>query len=412
MSHAIIQALSERRQNIWHETKALLDTAAAEGRDLTAEEAGQYEARSADLTALRARIDLIEKSMQENRSAEEALTRLTGSPEERQAPEAQNLENEFRAMARGERRSVEISAEAMRPAWSARALSKGTATAGGNTVPTSFRDQLVKHLVAQSGLLRLGPTVLNTSSGESIEVPVTTSHGAAGIVAEAGSIAGSSTDPAFAKRTLLAYKYGQIITVARELVEDTAVDLLGYIAESAGRNVGLAFGTHLITGDGSSKPTGIVTTAGAGVTGANSVAGVFTADNLIDLYYSVIAPYRNSPSCGWLMRDATMGAVRKLKDGASQYIFSPGLGIGAPDTILGKPVETDPNVAAVAAAAESVVFGDFSRYFVRLAGGVRFERSDEYAFDNDQVAFRTIMRGDGLLVDQTGAVKTFTGGSA
>lgn len=412
MSHAIIKSLSERRQSIWHEAKALLDGAAAENRDLTAEESGKYESMNADLTSLRQRIDLIEKTDAENRAAEESLTRMLGAPEGRGNPAGASLEQEFRALATGERRSVEISAESMRPAWSARALSKGTATAGGNTVPTSFRDQLVQHLVEASGLMRLGPTVLNTTSGESIEVPVTTSHGAAAITAEAGSLASSSTDPAFAKRALLAYKYGQIITVARELVEDTAVDLLGYIAESTGRNVGLAFGAHLITGSGSSQPTGVVTTAPAGVTGAAAAAGVFTADNLIDLYFSVIAPYRNSRSCGWLLRDASLGAVRKLKDGASRYIFEPGLGAGAPDTILGKPVETDPNVAAVAADAESVVFGDFSRYFVRLAGGVRFERSDEFKFDNDQVAFRCIIRGDGLLVDQTGAVKTFTGGAA
>lgn len=414
MSESLIKQLAEKRQTIWHETKALLDGAAAENRDLTAEETQQYEARSADLTALRGRIDSIEKGMQENRDAEAALTRMLGAPEERAAAPAAggDMEADFRALARGERRSVEITAEAMRPAWSLRALSKGTATAGGNTVPTSFRDQLVKHLVESSGLMRLGPTVLNTSSGESIEVPVTTNHGAGGLVAEGASIAAASTDPAFAKRTLLAYKYAQIITVARELVEDTAVDLLGYIAESAGRNIGLAFGTHLITGSGSSQPTGIVTTAGAGVTGSASVAGAFTADNLIDLYFSVIAPYRNSPACGWLLKDSSLGSVRKLKDGASRYIFEPGLGVGAPDTILGKPVETDPNVAAVGLSAESVIFGDMSRYFVRMAGGVRFERSDEYAFNTDQVAFRAIIRGDGLLVDQTGAVKTFTGNAA
>ena len=167
-----------------------------------------------------------------------------------------------------------------------------------------------------------------------------------------------------------------------------------------------------MTGTGSSQPAGIVTNATLGVTGGTTVSGAFTADNLIDLYHSVIAPYRRSPSCAWLMRDATLASLRKLKDTTNQYLWQPGLTLGAPDTLLGKPVYTDPNVAAVALSAKSVLFGDISRYFVRLAGGVRFERSDDYAFGNDLVSFRCLVRGDGLLVDQTGAVKYFQGGAS
>jgi HK97 family phage major capsid protein len=142
------------------------------------------------------------------------------------------------------------------------------------------------------------------------------------------------------------------------------------------------------------------------------VVGAFTADNLIDLYYSVIAPYRNSTSCGWLMRDATLGSARKLKDSQGQYLWQPSIQVGAPDMLLGKPVHTDPNVAAIALNAKSVAFGDISQYFVRMAGGVRFERSDDYAFNSDLVTFRAIIRADGLLVDQTGAVKLFAGGAS
>jgi HK97 family phage major capsid protein len=148
------------------------------------------------------------------------------------------------------------------------------------------------------------------------------------------------------------------------------------------------------------------------VTGGTTVGGAFTADNLIDLYYSVIAPYRNSASCGWLMRDATLGAARKLKDGQGQYLWQPSIQVGVPDTLLGKPVQTDPNVAAVAVNAKSVVFGDFAQYYVRMAGGVRFERSDDFAFDSDLTTFRAIIRADGLTVDQTGALKVFAGGAS
>ena len=125
-----------------------------------------------------------------------------------------------------------------------------------------------------------------------------------------------------------------------------------------------------------------------------------------------MAPYRNSQSCSWLMKDSTLAAVRKLKDTTNQYLWQPSVQVGVPDTLLGKPVVTDPNVAAVALSAKSVAFGDFSAYFVRQVNGVRFERSDDYAFNTDLVTFRALLRGDGLTVDQTGAIKVFTGNAA
>jgi len=179
----------------------------------------------------------------------------------------------------------------------------------------------------------------------------------------------------------------------------------------AGRAVGNTLGAHLMTGTGSSQPAGLITGASLGVTGGTGVAGVPTADNLIDLYYSVIAPYRASSKAAWVMKDSTVAAVRKLKDTTNQYIWTPGLS-GAPDSILGKPLITDPNVASTAVSAKSVAFGDLSAYYVRVAGGMRFERSTDFAFGSDQITFRCILRADGVLLDQTGAVKYYAGGAS
>ncbi len=79
---------------------------------------------------------------------------------------------------------------------------------------------------------------------------------------------------------------------------------------------------------------------------------------------------------------------------------------------MGKPVLTDPNMPAVATTGKSVLFGDFSQFFIRLAGGVRFERSDDYAFNTDLVTFRALMRADSSLVDLTGAIKYFAGAAS
>ncbi|MGW6418841.1 phage major capsid protein [Streptomyces sp. NPDC055055] len=398
----LIKRLQERRANVWEQAKELLDAAEARGGAWEGEEEQKYQRLSDDLDAIDLRVKDMVDAEQRAKDAETAFAGLLAKPQSAPTPEAKD--SELRRWARGEMRGIDI---AVPSGTSFRDLVKGTATAGGNTVPTTFYGQLMAHLIEVSGVMMAGPTVLNTASGETIEVPVTTAHSSAALTAEAAAI--SESDPAFAKRTLGAYKYGVLLQASSELLSDTGVDLEGYLAMQAGRALGNAFGVHAITGDGSSKPTGIVTSASTGKTGGTGVAGAFTADDLIDLYYSVIAPYRNSTSCGWMMRDATLAAARKLKDSQGQYLWQPSIQLGAPDTLLSKPVHTDPNVAAVATTAKSVIFGDFSAYFVRMAGGVRFERSDDYAFNSDLVTYRAIIRADGLTVDQTGALKVFAG---
>ncbi|MEU2143616.1 phage major capsid protein [Streptomyces globisporus] len=401
-----IKRLQERRANVWEQAKALLDTAEGEKRELTAEEEQTYQRLNADLDAIDARAKDMVEAEQRTKDADEAFRSLLAKPEIQERKSAER-DSELRRWARGEMRGFDIAAP---EGVAFRDLTKGTATAGGNTVPTTFYGQLMAHLIEVSGIMSAGPTVLNTTSGETIEMPVTTAFSSAALTAEATAL--TESDPAFAKRSLGAYKYGVLLQISSELLSDTGVDLQGFLSMQAGRALGNSFGTHAVTGDGSSKPTGVMTTATTGKTGATSVAGAFTADDLIDLYYSVISPYRNSSSCGWLMRDATLGAARKLKDQQGQYLWQPSIQVGAPDQLLGKPVHTDPNVAAVGLSAKSVAFGDFSQYFVRMAGGVRFERSDDYAFNSDLVTYRAIIRADGLLIDQTGAVKVFAGGAS
>ncbi|MFJ1765059.1 phage major capsid protein [Amycolatopsis sp. NPDC088138] len=401
----VVKRLRERRANVWEQAKGLADRAAEENRQFTGEEEGQWTALNAELDALDVRIKNVIDGEQRAKDTEDAFAKLEGKPQERKSGQPEGQDTELRKFLRGQGpRSYEVQPT---PNLDFRSLTKGTATAGGNTVPTSFYDRLIAHLIETAAIMQAGVTVLNTASGETIQVPKTTAHSSAAIVTEGSAI--SASDPTFGQVPLGAYKYGTLIQVSRELLNDTGVDLEGYLAMQAGRALGNAFGAHAITGTGTSQPRGVVTDATVGVTGGTGVVGAFTADNLIDLHYSVIAPYRQSSSCYWLMRDATVGAARKLKDTTGQYLWQPSLQAGAPDMFLGKPVLTDPNVAATAVSAKSVLFGDFSQYFVRLAGGVRFERSDDFAFNTDLVTFRALLRADASLVDLTGAVKYFAG---
>lgn len=399
--HEYLKKLHEQRNKLVADMRTALDEAAKRDGGLTAEDNDKIKRFDTDIAELDQRMAdvaaAIERTSAENDAVKRALDTQTDPTR------GDGFEQKMRDFLDGKIRSISVKPEA-------RDLVKGTASAGGNTVETGFYNQLVEHMIASSGILRSGATILRTDSGEDIQIPTTTAHPTAVLVAEGAAL--TENDPTFAQRTLKAYKYGVMNQVAHELITDTSVDLLGYLARQCGKAVGNAFGAHAITGTGTAQPTGVVTSASTGVTGGTGVGGAFTADNLIDLYYSVIEEYRDDPSAGWLLRDASVATMRKLKDSAGQYLWNPASEPGKPPTFLDKPVRTDPNVAAVALSAKSVVFGAFSAYFVRQVGEIRFERSDEFAFANDLVTFRCLVRMDGITIDQTGAIKVFTGNAA
>jgi len=158
--------------------------------------------------------------------------------------------------------------------------------------------------------------------------------------------------------SLSAYKYGVLLQVARELIDDTAVDLLGYLAMQAGRALGNNFGNALVNGTGSGGPNGLINLATLGVTGATTgVSGAPSYANLVDMEYSVIAPYRQSRSCYWLAADKTIGGFRKITDTVGRPIWEPSAVLGSPDLLLGKPLVADPFMPAMATSAKAICFG-------------------------------------------------------
>jgi HK97 family phage major capsid protein len=413
MASEVAKRLRDRRMNVWNEAKALAETAAEENRNYTPEEQGKWEALNEEMSTLDTRIKAVLETEARAKEADDAYDKIAGRPADRQVSSAQTqTQEEIRKFARGEQgapRSMEFRHDNdARGPINYRVLTTGSqATNASSIVPTDFYDMLIAHLIEVSGLMQCGPTVLNTGGGETLQVPKTTAHSTAATAAQAGLIA--SSDPAFNMQTLSAVKFGVLLQVARELIDDTAVDLLGYLAMQAGRALGNAFGTSLINGTNNISG-GLIAGASLGVTGATTgVSGAPSYANLVDLEYSVIAPYRQSRSCYWLAADKTIGGFRKITDTVGRPIWEPSAVLGSPDLLLGKPLVADPFMPALATSAKAIVFGDFSQYFVRLVGGVRFERSDDFAFSTDLVTFRAILRGDGVLVDQTGAVKYYQG---
>jgi HK97 family phage major capsid protein len=418
MASEVAKRLRDRRLNVWNEAKKIAEDAAGENRAFTPEEQGRWDAMQEEMKTLDVRIGAVLDTEKRAKEADASFEALQDRPRESRGqagPGGAQVE-EIRKWARGEPgapRAIEIRRMAEGPV-DYRVLT--TSAAGSSSIiPTDFYDQLIAHLIEVSGVMQCGPTVLNTGGGETLQVPKTTAHSYPSTTGAAATQASPlpTSDPAFSMQTLSAYKYGILLQVARELIDDTAVDLLGYLAMQAGRALGNNFGNDLVNGSGAGAPSGILTGATVGVTGGTSgLAGAPTYANLIDLEYSVIAPYRQSRSCYWLAADKTIGGFRKIVDSTGRPVWEPSAVLGSPDLLLGKPLVADPFMPAVALNALGVAFGDFSQYFVRLVGGVRFERSDDFAFGSDVVTFRAILRGDGTLVDRTGAIKVFKGASA
>lgn len=408
----LITKLIEKRAHAWEAYKAFLDSVSTEDRDLSGEERQKDERYRADLDALDLRINELTRQHEANEKADEHRSRVEAITGRNVDDPAKPDADPFRRLARGELRSIDVPLSfavdhARDGSYQIRALSVGTAGAGGTLVPASFRQQLYEALLEDAAIRQTNVTVLQTAGGGNLSIPYIASVGTAAIVGEGTALAGS--DPSFATVVLGSWKYGQLVSLSREVIEDSGIDLLGWLARDIGRGIGAASGAALVTGSGTNAPKGVMTACGTGVSGGTGVVGVPTADNLIDLFYSVNAKYRAKGF--WFMRDATLGKIRKIKDSDNQYLWQPGLTIGAPETLLGRPIVADPNVAATGTSAKSVAFGDFSGYFIRDVGVVEVSRSDDYAFNTDQVTFRGVLRTDGDLIDAN-AIKAFVGGTA
>jgi HK97 family phage major capsid protein len=163
------------------------------------------------------------------------------------------------------------------------------------------------------------------------------------------------------------------------------------------------------------QPKGIVDASTLGVTGGTATAtmgtGGFTADNLIDLVYSLDGAARRLPGFGVMANGASIGAMRKLKTSSGDYVFVPSIQPGTPDSILGYALIENPAMANTGSAGKSVIAGHFPSYYVRTVGGIDVARSDDFAFNTGQVTLRFQIRVDGNL-PQTSHVRHFLGGTA
>ncbi len=385
-----INDLRERRAKAWSAMENFLDSHRTEKGVLTDEDDATYTKMEKELETLTNEI----KRMERKAAIEEELNKPVNAPiTSKPMTNADDDEKTGRG-SKAYRKSFwnAMRTKTIRPEV-ANALQEGTDSEGGYLVPDEFEKTLVEAL-EEENIFRKLAHVITTSSGDR-KIPVVATKGSASWVDEEGTI--SESDDTFGQVSIGAYKLGTLIKVSNELLSDSVFDLESYISKEFGRRIGSKEEDAFFNGDGVGKPIGIFNKTGGADTGVTAAsATAITADEIIDLFYSLNAPYRKNAV--WVMNDSTVKAIRKLKDNNGNYLWQPALTAGTPDTLLGRPVYTSSYVPAIAAGKKTIAFGDFGYYWIADRQGRNFKKLSELYAATDQTGFVATQRVDGKLI--------------
>lgn len=384
--------LREKRAKAWEVAKAFLDAKAKDGAFASAEDAATYDRMEQEVMDLGKQIDRLERQA----AIDAELAKATSTP----------ITNQPNGKADGDSKQGRASDEYKRAFWNGmrnkmsyevqNALSIGTDSEGGYLVPDEYERKLVQAL-EEEVFFRSLANVIKTSSGDR-KIPIVTSKGEAAWIDEGGQF--PESDDSFGQTSIGAYKLATMIKVSDELLNDSVFNIENYISKEFARRIGTKEEEAFFVGDGKGKPEGLFGSADLGVTAATVN---ITFDDVMDLFYSLRAPYRKKAT--WLLNDSTVKAIRKLKDGNGNYIWQPSVRDGEPDRILNRPYRTSIYVPELAAGNRVMAFGDYSYYWIADRQGRSFKRLNELYATTGQVGFLACERVDGKLI-LSEAVKT------
>lgn len=397
-----MQELRERHAALAQSTRKYVEE---NNESWTAEHQEKYDASLNELEDIKAQLDRI--TALHEKIADEALADRAIEASERVAADTKSVHAKLfnKWLRNGDKALSAQDWQTIR-----NTMSTTTDTQGGHTVPTEVASSVIDVLKAFGGM-RQASTVITTDSGASINYPTSDGTSEVGeIIAE--NTTATAADPSFAVVTLSTYKFGsKIIAVPFELLQDSAVDIEGFIARRIAERLGRIQNQMFTTGTGTSQPRGVVTAAALGKTGTTGQTTTVIADDLIDLVHSVDPAYRENGRVAFMMNDQSLKVVRKLKDSQNRPLFLPGYdGLAGPmaNTLLGYPIVINQDVATMAANAKSILFGDFSRYTIRDVMGMTLFRFEDSAYIKlGQIGFLAWMRSGGNLTDGGSPIKYY-----
>lgn len=406
---SVAKTLRAQRAKLIEDARALISA-----EQVSDEDTAKFDGMMAEADKLAARIEKVERADAVAAELAEARAQVadgTGVSADEQAENVQREKRLIRAWMSGNFNGLSdadratISRRAGNDSRFQNAGSVGTSSAGGYTVAPDFMREL---LIAQKafGGMRQASRAIPTDTGVDLPWPtMDDTSNVASIVSE--NTAGSAgTDLAFGSKTLKAWTYRSgYLALSIELLQDSAFDFDTLIRDALALRFARGQNAHFTTGDGTTQPQGIITGAALGKTGASGQTTSVIYDDLVDLIHSIDPAYRAGAI--WMMKDATVAALRKLKDSQGHPLWQAGLVDGSPDRLLGYPVVVNQDMATMAASAKSILFGNFSNYIIRDVMGLRIMRLNEAFAINGQVAFVAFQRTDGRLVSAASPIKWY-----
>lgn len=408
-----LKELQNKAKEAYNSMKDASKPAADEGRAMNAEELTAYDKYDVESKGLEDSITRIQRELEIEKAhaAESAVEFDKPEKQEKKGDlptDEKELQNIYRRafwlkMANRTDDMTDVERKAFR------AINKAQSTtdaAGGYTIPQGFSNTLEVAMKWFGPMLEAGLVFDPGTGGNDFKWPTlndTTNTGK--LLSEAGNATTDANDLVFAEKTLSAYKFSSdLLAFSAEIDADSAFTFETVIAEALAERIGRVVNTYLTTGTGSSQPQGVITGATQGAIGSGDLQTEILRGDLINLIHSVDRAYRIGPKVMFMFHDSTLAAFKKLAFGSSDArpLWVPSMRDNAPATLEGFPYKVNNDMAEGAASAKSVLFGDFSKFKIRKAGGPRLKTSEDIYIATDQSAIVLFQRYDSRVIDGGG----------
>ena len=382
-----IQDLYAKRATAWESTKQFLDTHRMENGTLSAEDAASYDRMEAEINALTNEIERMKRIDEMEAAMKQPVnTPLTGKPMNGRMDQEQ-------ATGRASKQYVKDMLTAMRTNFRqvSNVLEEGNDANGGYLVPDEWDKRLIDVLTEENIMRTLGTRI--TTSGEH-KINIAATKPAASWIEEGGAL--TFGDATFDQKNLDAHKLHVAIKVTEELLYDNAFNLENYIITQFGKAIGNAEEDAFLNGTGTGQPTGLFHATKGGSYAVQLANTTIKTDDILTLIYALKRPYRKNAS--FIMNDATLAELRKLKDNNQAYIWQPSYQAGEPDRLCGYEVHTSPYCPTLAAGKPAIAFGDYSYYNIGDRGTRSLQQLRELFAGNGMIGYVMKERVDGLLI--------------
>lgn len=375
-----IKELIEKRAKVWETAKNFVETHEKEGV-LSEEDTMTYNKMEKEIEDLTMSIERQQRALDRDHELSKPMNSpITGKP---YVPEMDD--KKMTGVKSKEYKNAMLSAMRSNFRNVSNILQEGVDGDGGYLVPEEYDKRLIDVLEGEN-IMRGLATTITTSGLHKINIAAT--KPAAAWIEEGGAL--TFGDATFDQIYLDAYKLHVAIKVTEELLYDNAFGLENYIITQFGKALANAEEDAFLNADGTGKPTGIFAETGGGQV-VSTLTAAIKSDDLIDLVYGLKRPYRKNAS--FIMNDATLASLRKLKDNNGAYIWQPSYKEGEPDRVLGYAVHT-----SSFAPENAIAFGDYSYYNIGDRGSRSFAELRELFAGNGMVGYVAKERVDGKLV--------------